>query len=98
MRTVAARQMAAKMRPSHSSGAASNLPGVSDANGSRWGAPLTGTRNALLNQPPSRSPRNVKNEEVPNAIFTNMPIARNGITAHKNVARFAQPDTSRSQQ
>src|SRR2546430_15412809 len=98
MRIAAARQTAANRSPSQSAGAPRNLPGVSDASGSKWGVPFSRTRNALLNQPPSRFPRNVKNDALPKAIFVKAPIVRNGITAHKNVARFAQPDTSSSQQ
>src|SRR4051794_27363535 len=98
MRTAAARQNAATMRPIHNPGVLKNVPGVSDASGSKWAVPFSSTRNALLNQPPSRSPRNVKNDALPKTIFVKTPIARNGMTAHKNVARFAQPDTSSNQQ
>jgi len=35
--------------------------------------------------------------EVPNVIFSKNPIARNGTTAQRNVARRAQPETNSAQ-
>jgi hypothetical protein len=52
--------------------------------------------NAFGANPINRSFNMAAKWEVPNVIFSKNPIARNGTTAQRNVARRAQPETKRA--
>jgi len=88
---------AANAKPIQRPGVVRYLPGVSWTSES-IATPRCGWNAKAVSPAPNRRSFNIDAKcEVSNAIFSRTPIARNGNTAQRNVARRAHPEISSAQ-